>query len=63
MPICDRNHGAQVPERIADLDESQAGAGRHKCASCAYEKGYQDAVSGHAAPLNEEPLAPTPRPR
>ena len=24
---------------------------------------YQDAVSGHAAPLDEEPLAPTPRPR
>ena len=26
------------------LPESQAGAGRHKCAGCAYERGRQDAL-------------------
>ena len=41
--ICKKNH--KVNFKVDKLPESQAGAGRHKCAICAYESGYEDGVS------------------
>lgn len=38
------------PEVLRDLAVAQAGDGRHKCATCAYARGYRD---GHAAGINE----------
>lgn len=41
MPNEHCNHGNVAPvEVLENLDESQAGAGRHKCAVCAYREGY-----------------------
>ena len=41
---------------LENLPESQAGAGRHKCAGCAYEQGYDDGFEGHASHLDAEAL-------
>jgi len=39
------DHDGVVPlARLARLPESQAGEGRHKCAACAYEAGYEDGI-------------------
>ena len=47
---CDHNREPLIPgvshahaDTIADLPESQAGLGRHKCAICAYQAGFQRA--------------------
>jgi 5-methylcytosine-specific restriction protein A len=38
--------GSAAPISVLQaLPESQAGSGRHKCANCAYQKGYEDALS------------------
>jgi len=43
-------HRSSAPEDlVAHLPKSQAGAGRHKCAVCAYAEGYRDALAGGAA--------------
>ena len=35
-------HGHAAPRKmLAELPESQAGSGRHKCAICAYRHGFQ----------------------
>ncbi len=35
-------HGNAAPrDMIAGLQDSQAGAGRHKCAVCAYQEGFK----------------------
>lgn len=45
---CGKDHTGNIPEKpIKDLEESQAGFWRHKCAGCAYEMGKRDA--GEAA--------------
>jgi hypothetical protein len=36
--ICKKAHATKG---LGDLPKSQAGAGRHKCAACAYEWGYK----------------------
>ena len=36
---CQLNH--RYDEKFADLPEDQGRDGRHKCAGCAYEKGYE----------------------
>lgn len=41
--ICNKDHRYDI--LFADLPESQAGAGRHLCAACAYEAGYADALA------------------
>ena len=41
MP-CDRDHPRVIEEAVAGLPESQADPGRHVCARCAYEKGFED---------------------
>jgi hypothetical protein len=41
MGICKKEH-RYLPD-LEQLPPSQAGQGRHKCARCAYERGYDDA--------------------
>lgn len=38
--ICDKEH--RYDPKFDSLPTNQAGAGRHLCAGCAYDKGYQD---------------------
>lgn len=39
MATCD--HGSWAPDdALNELPDSQAGTGRHKCANCAYRRGY-----------------------
>jgi len=45
--ICNKEH-RYLPQ-LEDLPEAQAGAGRHVCAGCAYEQGYDDALGGNAS--------------
>lgn len=40
--ICNKEHRYAI--EFDDLPEDQEGSGRHRCAGCAYEKGYQDGV-------------------
>jgi hypothetical protein len=40
--VCDKKH-SEISEKLAELPKGQGGNGRHKCAGCAYEKGYKDA--------------------
>ena len=45
-PTCQREH--YLADRNVDWDsilESQKGQPRHKCAACAYEMGYRDAIA------------------
>ena len=44
MPVCQSNH-RYLPS-LEGLPDSQAGAGRHRCAGCAYEQGYDDGFEG-----------------
>ena len=48
--ICPKEH-RYLPD-LEDLPESQAGEGRHKCAGCAYEQGYDDAFEGRGRNLD-----------
>lgn len=63
MPNCDRDHSNIDPEVFADLLNSQAGPGRHKCAACAYERGYQDALEDAARDMRRRMEARPPEPR
>lgn len=40
MKICDDKH--RHSSNFSNLPYDQGGKGRHKCAGCAYEKGYSD---------------------
>ena len=41
MSIQNCNHGNSAPADVLEnLHDSQAGSGRHKCAVCAYNEGY-----------------------
>ena len=37
---CQKNH-SNIQSIMANLPYDQGGRGRHKCAACAYEKGYE----------------------
>ena len=37
---CKKDHSA-IQDIMADLPLDQGGKGRHKCAACAYEKGFE----------------------
>jgi len=50
MPTCQRSHSDNTAEAIAGIRRSQRMAQRHKCAACAYEKGY---TSGFVNGLRE----------
>lgn len=52
--ICTNQH-RYLPE-LEHLPESQSGAGRHKCAGCAYELGYNDAFKERGHNFNPETL-------
>ena len=43
--ICQREH-RYLPD-LEHLPDSQAGTGRHRCAGCAYQQGYDHAFEGH----------------
>lgn len=43
--ICCKEH-AQIQDLLAMLPISQGGPGRHKCAACAFEEGYDDGIKG-----------------
>ena len=47
---CKKDHGT-VQEIMKTLPVDQGGWGRHKCAACAYEKGYADGVN-HVEQIN-----------
>ena len=40
MKDCDKDHRYQ--KRFESLPDDQGGAGRHRCAGCAYERGFGD---------------------
>ena len=40
--ICNKDH--RYDARFENLPEDQGGAGRHRCAGCAYERGYGDGL-------------------
>lgn len=42
--ICNRDH-TNIDIIVRDLPIGQEGSGRHKCASCAYERGYSDGLN------------------
>ena len=42
MSNCDKDH--RYAGKFDELPEDQGGAGRHRCAGCAYEKGFQDGL-------------------
>ena len=45
MASCIKDHAGSVPaSALAELPFSQAGAGRHRCAGCAYERGRAGAA-------------------
>lgn len=37
---CNKDH-SELEEKMLSLPTDQGGVGRHKCAACAYEAGYQ----------------------
>lgn len=39
MPRCNREH--RYDPAFQELPDEQGGAGRHKCAGCAYEQGFE----------------------
>lgn len=41
MCNCKKDH-SNISHIMSDLPIEQGGAGRHKCAACAYERGYCD---------------------
>ena len=38
--VCKKKHSS-LEEKMSSLPTDQGGVGRHKCAACAYEAGYQ----------------------
>lgn len=42
--ICKKDH-SRIQSIMEHLPIDQGGWGRHKCAACAYEKGYQDGLN------------------
>lgn len=45
------------PEVLRDLAVAQAGDGRHKCATCAYARGFRDGQNATVKLLAERELA------
>jgi len=48
--LCSKNH--RFLPVLDTLEENQAGPGRHKCAGCAYELGYDHATKGYERHLD-----------
>ena len=41
---CKKNH-SKIQHIMSMLPDNQGGVGRHKCAACAYERGYDDGIN------------------
>ena len=41
---CNKDH-SKIQHIMLSLPIDQGGIGRHKCAACAYEQGYQDGLN------------------
>ncbi len=52
--ICKREH-RYLPD-LESLPDSQGGPGRHRCAGCAYEQGYDHAMAGKGRNLDFDSL-------
>ena len=52
--ICRDHH--RYWQVLEDIEERQAGPGRHKCAGCACEQGYTDALNGRGRYLDANSL-------
>ena len=39
MPICNETH--RYDQVLSNLPDDQGGRGRHKCAGCAYQRGFE----------------------
>jgi len=42
MAICKESH--RYEDRFGTLPDDQGGLGRHRCAACAYDRGFQDGL-------------------
>ena len=47
---CKRDH-TKIQDVMSELPFNQGGIGRHKCAACAYERGFQDGLN-HIEEIN-----------
>jgi hypothetical protein len=54
MALCNKEH-RYLPD-LENLPDSQAGTGRHKCAGCAFEQGYDDSFEGRGSHPNASAL-------
>jgi hypothetical protein len=54
MALCKDDH-RYLPS-LQNLQDGQAGAGRHKCAGCAYEQGFDDAFENRVSHLHADRL-------
>ena len=52
MPACQNDH--RYHPSLEDLPDAQAGLGRHKCAGCAFEQGYDDGFEGRGRQPNPD---------
>ena len=52
MLICQSEH-RYLPS-LEDLPDSQGGIGRHKCAGCAFQQGYDDGFEGRVREPNSD---------
>jgi hypothetical protein len=62
MPKETCNHGKTAPQSVLDgLPQSQAGTGRHKCAVCAYQLGFEAGLAAMQAAQSSQPEPSTPK--
>ena len=54
MPLCQSEH-RYLPS-LEELPDSQGGSGRHKCAGCAFQQGYDDGLEGRGRQINSDSL-------
>ncbi len=52
--LCTDNH--RYLQDLEALPDSQAGLGRHRCAGCAYQQGYDHAFEGQGRRLDIDSL-------
>lgn len=61
MPLQQCDHGSAAPSGVLeDLPESQAGAGRHKCVICAFQRGFEGTDGAPAETCDHANAAPVP---
>lgn len=61
MPQQQCDHGSAAPTQVLEnLPESQAGAGRHKCVICAFQRGFDGAKGAPAETCDHANAAPVP---